>query len=133
MNKIIIAAATFAAFAVVEAADFQIGVYCLKENARTEQRIKDIRDCHVDFVYGIECTDRKTLDLFAKYGLKARRDVDVHRHAAFLSRHGRGVRENDLPDGRSFFGIFGSPAVTAARIYGILTANLPKRRGIDDA
>ena len=25
----------------------------------------------MDFVYGIECTDRKTLDLFAKYGLKA--------------------------------------------------------------
>ena len=63
MNKLMIAAA--------EAADFQIGVYCLKENARTEQHIKDIRDCHVDFVYGIECTDRKTLDLFAKYGLKA--------------------------------------------------------------
>ena len=65
------AAATFAAFAEAEAADFQIGAYCLKENARTEQHIKDIRDCHVDFVYGIECTDRKTLDLFAKYGLKA--------------------------------------------------------------
>ena len=71
MNKLMIAAATFAACAAAEAADFQIGVYCLKENARTEQHIKDIRDCHVDFVYGIECTDRKTLDLFAKYGLKA--------------------------------------------------------------
>ena len=51
MNKLIIAAATFATFAAAEAADFQIGVYCLKENARTEQHIKDIRDCHVDFVY----------------------------------------------------------------------------------
>ena len=52
-------------------AEFQIGVYCLNPNARTEQHIKDIRDCHVDFVYGIEYNDRKTLDLFAKYGLKA--------------------------------------------------------------
>ena len=71
MNKPIIAVATFAAFAMAEAADFQIGVYCLKPYARTEQHIKDIRDCHVDFVYGIEYTDRKTLDLFAKHGLKA--------------------------------------------------------------
>ena len=54
MNKLMIAAATFAACAAAEAADFQIGVYCLKENARTEQHIKDIRDCHVDFVYGIQ-------------------------------------------------------------------------------
>ena len=37
MNKLMIAAATFAACAAAEAADFQIGVYCLKENARTEQ------------------------------------------------------------------------------------------------
>ena len=53
MNKLMIAAATFTACAAAEAADFQIGVYCLKENARTEQHIKDIRDCHVDFVYGM--------------------------------------------------------------------------------
>lgn len=70
MNKLIAAAFAFAAFAA-EAADFQIGVYCLKQYARTEQHIKDLRDCHVDFVYGIEYNDRKTLDLFAKYGLKA--------------------------------------------------------------
>ena len=70
MNKLIVAAFAFAAFAA-EAADFQIGVYCLKQYARTEQHIKDIRDCHVDFVYGIEYTDRKTLDLFSKHGLKA--------------------------------------------------------------
>ena len=71
MNKLIVAAFAFAAFATAVAEDFQIGVYCLKPYARTEQHIKDIRDCHVDFVYGIEYTDRKTLDLFAKYGLKA--------------------------------------------------------------
>ena len=71
MNKLIVAVFAFVAFAAAEAADFQIGVYCLKQYARTEQHIKDIRDCHVDFVYGIDYTDRKTLDLFAKYGLKA--------------------------------------------------------------
>ena len=68
----VIGAATVgAALPAAEAADFQIGAYCLKQYARTEQHVKDIRDCHVDFVYGIEYTDRKTLDLFAKYGLKA--------------------------------------------------------------
>lgn len=71
MNKLIVAVFAFVAFAAAEAADFQIGVYCLKPYARTEQHIKDLRDCHVDFVYGIEYNDRKTLDLFEKYGLKA--------------------------------------------------------------
>ena len=69
--KLAAAALAFAALATAEAEDFQIGVYCLKPYARTEQHIKDLRDCHVDFVYGIEYTDRKTLDLFAKHGLKA--------------------------------------------------------------
>ena len=71
MNKLIVATLAFAAFATAAAEDFQIGVYCLKPYARTEQHIKDLRDCHVDFVYGIEYTDRKTLDLFSKHGLKA--------------------------------------------------------------
>ena len=93
MNKLMIAAATFAACAAAEAADFQIGVYCLKENARTEQHIKDIRDCHVDFVYGIECTDRKTLDLFAKYGLKA-----IHRPWSVPTR--RSLSQGSLRGGR---------------------------------
>ena len=49
MNKLMIAAATFAACAAAEAADFQIGVYCLKENARTEQHIKDIAPRFMEF------------------------------------------------------------------------------------
>ena len=57
--------------AAAKADEFQIGVYCLNPNARTEQHIKDIRDCHVDFVLGINYDDVKTFDLFAKYGLKA--------------------------------------------------------------
>ena len=65
--KLAAAALAFAALATAEAEDFQIGVYCLKPYARTEQHIKDLRDCHVDFVYGIEYTDRKTLDLFGPH------------------------------------------------------------------
>ena len=37
-----------------DAKDFQIGAYCLKSYAQTEQHIRDIRDCHVDFVVGID-------------------------------------------------------------------------------
>lgn len=76
--KPMVVALAFAALAA-EADDFQIGAYCLKPYARTEQHIKDIRDCHVDFIYGIEYTDRKTLDLFAKHGLKAI-VIDVYRN-----------------------------------------------------
>ena len=79
MKRLKLAAVTLAFAAVATAEDFQIGVYCLKPYARTEQHIKDLRDCHVDFVYGVEYTDRKTLDLFAKYGLKAI-VVDVYRN-----------------------------------------------------
>ena len=47
----------------------QIGTYCLAKRYRDEAHVKDIRDCGVDFVYGIPVGDRKTLDLCAKYGL----------------------------------------------------------------
>ncbi|MBP5322088.1 MAG: hypothetical protein J6334_14015 [Kiritimatiellae bacterium] len=67
----LIAALAIPAGVLAETATFEIGVYCLAPYARTEQHIKDIRDCHVDFVCGVDYNDRKTLDLFAKYGLKA--------------------------------------------------------------
>ncbi len=47
----------------------QIGVYCLAPYARTEAHIRDVRDCGVDFIYGVPAADRATLDLCAKYGL----------------------------------------------------------------
>lgn len=47
----------------------QIGVYCLAPYARTESHVKDIKDCGVDFIYGVPAKDRATLDLCAKYGL----------------------------------------------------------------
>ena len=40
--KSMAAALAFASVAVAEAADFQIGAYCLKPYARTEQHIKEI-------------------------------------------------------------------------------------------
>ena len=51
--------------------DFRIGAYCLAPYAQTEQHVRDIRDCHVDFIEGIDYRNRKVLDLFAKYGNKA--------------------------------------------------------------
>ena len=47
-----------------------IGVYHLREYARTEQHIKDLSDCGIDFVICLD-NDRPTLDLFAKYGIGA--------------------------------------------------------------
>ena len=47
-----------------------IGTYILQPYARTEQHVKDIADCGVDFVVCMQ-NDRATLDLFSKYGIGA--------------------------------------------------------------
>ncbi len=47
-----------------------IGVYHLRDYARTEQHIRDLRDCGIDFVICLP-DDKPTLDLFAKYGVGA--------------------------------------------------------------
>ncbi len=47
-----------------------IGAYVLQPYARTEQHIKDIRDCNIDLIIDLDY-DPKTLELFAKYGLGA--------------------------------------------------------------
>lgn len=47
----------------------QIGTYCLAARERDEAHVKDIRDCGIDFIYGIPASDRRTLDLCAKHGL----------------------------------------------------------------
>lgn len=33
---------------------FHIGTYCLQENARTEATVKDMRDCGIDLLFGID-------------------------------------------------------------------------------
>ena len=47
-----------------------IGVYILQPYARTEQHIKDLADCGIDFVVCMD-NDRPALDLFSKYGVGA--------------------------------------------------------------
>ena len=47
----------------------QIGTYCLASYARTEAHVKRVKDCGIDFIYGISAADRATLDLCAKHGL----------------------------------------------------------------
>lgn len=48
---------------------FQIGAYYLKPPACDEAHVRDIRECGVDFIVGVDVNDRRTLDLFSKYGL----------------------------------------------------------------
>lgn len=48
--------------------NFHIGTYCLQKNARTEEHIKALSECGIDFVIGID-HDVKALDLFYKYGV----------------------------------------------------------------
>lgn len=47
-----------------------IGVYHLRSYARTEQHVKDLRDCGIDFVICLDY-DKPTLDLFEKYNVGA--------------------------------------------------------------
>lgn len=47
-----------------------IGVYHLREYARTEQHIRDLSECGIDFVICMS-NDRPALDLFSKYGIGA--------------------------------------------------------------
>ena len=47
-----------------------IGVYHLREYARTERHIRELAECGIDFVICLN-NDRPTLDLLAKYGVGA--------------------------------------------------------------
>lgn len=47
-----------------------IGTYFLQKYARTEQHVKDLADCGIDFVIGMD-NDKATLDLFSKYNVGA--------------------------------------------------------------
>ena len=54
----------------MDKAKLNIGAYYLHPCARSEQHIKDVRDCGVDFVVCMD-NDRAALDLFKKHGLGA--------------------------------------------------------------
>ena len=47
-----------------------IGVYHLRPYARSEQHVKDLRECGVDFVICMDY-DKPTLDLFEQYNVGA--------------------------------------------------------------
>lgn len=47
-----------------------IGTYSLQPYARTETHVKDLKECGIDFVIGMN-GDRAVLDLFSKYGVGA--------------------------------------------------------------
>lgn len=49
----------------------QIGTYYLQPYARTERHIRELRECGIDFVIGMQAKDRAALDLFARYGVGA--------------------------------------------------------------
>ena len=49
---------------------FHIGAYYLQKYARSEKHVKELKECGVDFVIGMD-NDREILDLFDKYGVKA--------------------------------------------------------------
>lgn len=46
-----------------------VGAYCYNPCGDDETYVKDIADCGVDFIVGMETKSRKTLDLFSKYRL----------------------------------------------------------------
>lgn len=49
---------------------FHIGAYYLQKYARSEKHVKELKECGIDFVIGMD-NDREILDLFDKYGVKA--------------------------------------------------------------
>lgn len=49
---------------------FHIGAYFLQKNARTDEHVRDMRDCGIDLAFGID-NDHSLLDLFYKYGISA--------------------------------------------------------------
>ena len=55
----------------MDGSKFQIGAYLFPSLAElhTEEHVRDIRDCGIDFLYGVPLKDRKLLDLFSRYGL----------------------------------------------------------------
>ena len=50
--------------------EFHIGTYFLQRNARSEAHVRDLKDCGIDLVFGME-RDEDALALFEKYGVSA--------------------------------------------------------------
>lgn len=51
---------------------FHVGAYCLNPAAvRTDDVVRGIKDCGVEFIVGVDANDVATLNLFAKHGVAA--------------------------------------------------------------
>lgn len=50
---------------------FRIGAYSLKPYAQDEEHVRDLKECGIDFLFGLDPGNRPMLDLFAKYGIDA--------------------------------------------------------------
>ena len=50
--------------------EFHIGTYFLQRNARSEAHVRDLKDCGIDLVFGMD-RDEDALALFEKYGVSA--------------------------------------------------------------
>lgn len=49
---------------------FHVGAYCLNPvGVRTDEVVRGIRDCGVEFIVGVDAGDVATLDLFARHGI----------------------------------------------------------------
>ena len=46
-----------------------IGAYSFHKPAHDESHVRELKECGVDFVTGVQATDREVLDLLAKYGI----------------------------------------------------------------
>ena len=79
MKMIVAAVSALAGVATVSAIDptvprmdrskLLIGAYCFREAAHDEAHVRDLKECGIDFVTGVQAKDRATLDLLAKYGI----------------------------------------------------------------
>ena len=72
-----------------------IGTYFLKPWANTEQHVKDLKECGIDFVVCMQ-NDKKMLDIFSKYGLGAIVE-DVFPHWWGGNGENAGTMEKEIP------------------------------------
>ena len=66
VTAIMFSAAVFAA-PRMDRTKLLIGAYSLNKAAEDEAHVRDIKNCGVDFIVGVDIKNRKVLDLFAKY------------------------------------------------------------------
>ena len=61
--------ATESAASRMDRSKLLIGAYSWKKAACDEAHVRDVKECGIDFIVGVDVRDRTTLDLFAKHGV----------------------------------------------------------------